>query len=83
MTQKIGGKVSRKIHFPLPQFDSRKESFFDGFRDSFHKIKIVNSWPWENIQIYAFWLVALPPYLQQWYYGPSVIISFRKTYNWT
>ena len=34
MTQKIGGKVSRKIHFPLPQFDSGKELFFDGFHDN-------------------------------------------------
>jgi hypothetical protein len=34
MTQKIGGKVSRKIHFPLPQFDSGKESFFDGLHDN-------------------------------------------------
>jgi hypothetical protein len=34
MTRKIGGKVSRKIHFPLPQFDSGKESFFDGFHDN-------------------------------------------------
>ena len=39
MTQKIGEKVPRKIHFPLLQFDSGKESLFDGL----HEIRFVDS----------------------------------------
>jgi hypothetical protein len=46
MTQKIGGKVSRKIHFPLPQFDSGKESFFDGFHDN-----LLTFWIFEIISL--------------------------------
>jgi len=49
MTQKIGGKVSRKIHFPLPQFDSGKESFFDGFHDNLLTFWIFSIHPTERI----------------------------------
>ena len=49
MTQKIGGKVSRKIHFPLPQFDSGKESFFNGFHDN-----LLTFWIFEFIRLREF-----------------------------